>query len=534
MEVLMENNPVINKIWDEWSEKDKELSGMTREERLKLCEGYQWLYPKETKRFVELESLYSSVHQRSNREEFHKWFYVVCGYILSRVHLGDNSYYVYLTRFKKKFNREKCTSKDFPKQVLLALGLLGYITEVGSWYIYNEGSDKNRGYHFIIDRDRLMDWGDSDVSTTFTGMPTWVKSHTTPITFKEKGEDKDKMSWSQHPDWLSERQYESISSVEVLEEGIKETSEWMFSYDEYLDYYHLSDKEQEEIMKDWISYQKLRDLSCGIIGGCLDDSDKPDGKGYAGRFYTCMTNMRSDHRHKYLRLDNELVTEVDVSSAQPSFLGVLLYKKTGIMTEWLRHCISGASCDFYDWIKDKTNTPEDRRTIKKWMMQYMYSCYQPNRGKDYDKPHKPTYEFKETEDPFLCFQQRLNKFLKKEQPSIYKVIDWYKRNPEYREDKDLYRGYVDDQGRDRKKKVGQGKWCSKLSYDLVKMEVEYIQRCIHSLPEGMKFWTIHDCICVKESDSLVVKSKMEQMSREMYGEEITLKLKRENTSKEMS
>ena len=186
----MENNPVINRIWNEWLEKDKELSTMTVEERLKLCEGYQWLYPKETKRFVELESLYSSVHWRSNREEFHKWFYVVCGYILSKVHLGDNSYYVYLTRFRKKFNREKCTSKDFPKQILLVLGLLGYITELGGWYIYNEGSDKNRGYHFNIDRDRLMNWEDSDVSTTFTGMPTWVKSHTTPITFTAPSPEK--------------------------------------------------------------------------------------------------------------------------------------------------------------------------------------------------------------------------------------------------------------------------------------------------------------------------------------------------------
>lgn len=73
-----------------------------------------------------------------------------------------------------------------------------------------------------------------------------------------------------------------------------------------------------------------------------------------------------------------------------------------------------------------------------------------------------------------------------------------------------------------------------LSYDLVKMEVEYIQRCIHSLPEDMKFWTIHDCICVKESDSLRVKEIMEQVSREMYGEDITIRVKRENTSEEYS
>ena len=86
----------------------------------------------------------------------------------------------------------------------------------------------------------------------------------------------------------------------------------------------------------------------------------------------------------------------------------------------------------------------------------------------------------------------------------------------------------------KKKKVGQGKWCSNLSKDLVKMEIEYIKRCIHSLPEDMKFWTIHDCICVKESDSMEVKEIMEQVSREMFGEDITIRLKRENTSEDYS
>ena len=69
---------------------------------------------------------------------------------------------------------------------------------------------------------------------------------------------------------------------------------------------------------------------------------------------------------------------------------------------------------------------------------------------------------------------------------------------------------------------------------MVKMEVEYIKRCIHSLPEDMKFWTIHDCICVPESRSQEVKSIMEKVSRAMYGDEITLKLKRENTSMDKS
>lgn len=534
MEVIMENNPVINRIWNEWLVLDQELSTWSKEKRLEYCEWYQWIFRKETKRFVELEALYSSNRNKHNREEFHRWFYVVCGYILSRVHLGDNSYYVYMTRFKKVFNRERCTSKDFPKQVLLVLGMLGYITDLDRDYSYSPGRKNNHGYHYVIDKEKLMHWDYPEgCSVSYFGMPEWVMSRTSSITFKEQGVNPDRVSWTLHPDWLAQRQYNNIASVRVLEEGVKTTSKWMFNFNEYQQYYNLPEEQQEELKERWMSYQKIRDLDCGIIGGCLDDSYKPDGKGYAGRFYTCMTNMKSEDRHQFLRLDGELVTEVDVSSAQPTFLGIMMYRETGVMSEWLRQCLN-ETCDFYEWIKKKTNTQEDRKTIKKWMMQYLYSCYQPNVKKDYGKPHKPTYEFRKTEDPFLCFQQRLNEFLKKEEPAIYNKIDWYKRNPVYREDKELYQHYVDDRGNKKQKKVGQGKWCSMLSYDLVKMEVEYIKRCIHALPQDMKFWTIHDCICVKEGDSKRAQAIMEQVSREMYGKEVTLGLKRENTSENNS
>ena len=524
---MIENNPVIRKVWNDWMKKDRELSVMTKEERLDYCKDYQWVYPKETKRFVDLEAIYSSVHHKSNREEFKRWFYVVCGYMLSRVHLGDNSYYHYRKIFKKLFRRDRCTSVDFPKQVILVLAMMGYITELGSWYVFNQGCNYNRGYHFIIDREKLVYWDSLDDKE-------WKMTHTEGITFKEDGYDPERTSWTLHPDWLSERQYQSICSVTVEKEGIRESSDWMFNWDDFIDYYNLGDQEKEETDSQWISYQRLRDLSLHKVGGCLDDSMRDDGRQpYAGRFYTCMTNMKSEDRHKYLRLDGELITEVDVSSAQPTFLGIMMYKETGVMSEWLRQCLSKTT-DFYEWIKDKTNTQEDRKTIKKWMMQFMYACYQPNAKRDYGKPHKPTFEFKKTDDPFLCFQQRLCEFLKKSEPAIYNKIDWYKRNPVFREDKALYKNYEDAGGEKIKKKVGQGKWCSMLSYDLVKMEVEYIQRCIHSLPEDMKFWTIHDCICVKESDSLEVQAIMERVSREMYGEDITIRLKRENTSEDYS
>lgn len=544
MEVILDNNPVIRKLWNEWCEKDKELSLLTEEERMNLVSQYQWIFPKEESDFVDLESLYTRKHIRSNREKFHRFFYVVCNRMFSRVFFGYGGYYQFMKSYQKVF-KEKCTSELFSKRVLLALGIMGYITKLDCWYSYNLGDDRNRPNHYLIDRDKLMTWEvpgldeeGNTVTRTVSSIPEWEMTHTEAVTFQTKGDDPDRTSWTMHPDWFSERQYESICSVTVEKDGIRDSSDWMFNWDDFIDYYNLGDQEKEDTDSQWISYQRIRDLSLHKVGGCLDDSMRDDGRQpYAGRFYSTMTTIKKEDRHHYLRLDGELVTEVDVSSAQPTFLGILMYRKTGVKTTWLKKCLEG---QFYEWIAEKTNsyntplTEEERNTIKKWMMQFMYSCYQPNKGKDYDKPHKPTYEFRKTDDPFLCFQQRLNRFLKKEEPDIYKMIDWFKRNPEYRKDKPLYQSYQDDQGKDRKKKTGSGKWCSELSKYLVKMEVEYIKNCLSRLPQDMKFWTIHDCICVKESDSLKVKEIMEQVSREMYGEDITIRLKRENTSEDCS
>lgn len=536
MEVKIEDNPIISRIWDEWMTEEKNVwSASNKDERLEICKNYQWICPKRSK-MIDLECLFDSVHLKSNREKFKKWFYVVSGRLLSRPHLGENSYYHYQKIYEKLFGKEGSNSEEFPQMVLLVLAMLGYIIGLDEGYCFFLNGDNNHGYPFIIDKDKLLHWNCSGVddegyfiTISNTAIPKWVMSNTAAISFNRKDDDPDRLSWTLHPDWLAERQYQSISSASVLEEGIVETSKWQFNY-ENKDY-SLQSVKNDDLMKECTSYQKLRDLSCGVIGGCLVDNDKPDEKGCAGRFYSIMTNMKSEHRHKYVRLDGELVTEVDVSSAQPTFLGLMIYQEIGVMSEWLRQALNGT---FYEWIKEKTCSTEDRKTIKKWMMQFMYSCYQPNKGKDYNKPHRPTFEFKKTEDSFLCFQQRLCKFLKKNEPAIYNKIDWYKRHPEYREDKPLYKFYEDEPGQRKKKKVGQGKWCSCLSYELVKMEVEYIRRCIRSLPEDMKFWTIHDCVCVKESDSLTAKAIMEQVSRQMYGEEVTMNLKRENTSEDCS
>ena len=526
----MENNPVINRIWNEWIEKDKELSWMTKEKRLDCCRNYQWIFPKKKPgKMVELEALYSSVHHKSNREDFKKWFYVVCGYLLSRVHLGDNSYYQYKKIFKKQFKRDTCTSDDFPQQVLLVLGILGYVTKLDRPYSYTEGGKNNHGNHYVIDKEKLITWDCTSMSGT--GVPEWEMTHTSTVSFNEDGYDPDRTSWTLHPDWLSERQYETIKSLEVSRDGIEQSSRWFFNYDEYQYYYNLTKKEQEDLKDEWNSFQKLRDLSCGIVGGCKDDSKRDDGKkGYAGRFYTTVVNMKSDHRHKYLRLDGELVTEVDIANAQPTFLGIMMYKETGVMSEWLRQCLGG---HFYEgWIKEITGCTADRKTIKKLMMRYLYSCYQPHKKKDFQGEHKPGGGNWKKDGLYLGFQKKLNEYLKVNEPDIYNKIEYFKRHPEYREDKDYYSYSVDETGETQKKKEGKGKWCSMLSYYLVKEEVDYIKHCISSLPEDLKFFTIHDCICVSESKSVETQKLMEQISKQLYG--VTLTLKRENTSQDHS
>ena len=138
--------------------------------------------------------------------------------------------------------KEKCTSEYFAKRVLLVLGIMGYITKLDRWYRYNLGKEKNRPNHYLIDKEKLLSWKvsviDEDgntVTRTVSTMPEWEMTHTEGVTFYTKGEyDPDRTSWTLHnDDWLSERQYESICSVTVEKEGIRDSSYWLLNLEEF-------------------------------------------------------------------------------------------------------------------------------------------------------------------------------------------------------------------------------------------------------------------------------------------------------------
>ena len=131
----------------------------------------------------------------------------------------------------------------------------------------------------------------------------------------------------------------------------------------------------------------------------------------------------------------------------------------------------------------------------------------PPDSKDYKKGYKK-------------FEQKLTSYLKGNDPEVYNIIEHHKRNPVWNE-----KVWTDNW-----KKKHKGKWCSTLPVLMQKTEVEFIKTCLLKLPKDMKFFTIHDAICVKESDGLVVKTVMEQVSMEMYGEKISVKI--ENSSQD--
>lgn len=222
-----------------------------------------------------------------------------------------------------------------------------------------------------------------------------------------------------------------------------------------------------------------------------------------------MVGMGKDFRRSCLTLDNERIVEVDVSSSQPTLIGLKIKKDTAKTTEWLQHCLDG---NFYDWAKEITGVKVKRNQVKKYVMRYLFSCYGASLPNDFQGEHLPP-DIKEYKRGYKKFEQKLTSYLKENEPEVYNLIEHHKRNPVW----------TDKTWTDNWKKR-KGKWCSTLPVEMQKTEVEYIKTCLARLPADMEFFTIHDAICCRENDGVVVKAIMEQVSMEMYGEKISIKI----------
>ena len=172
-------------------------------------------------------------------------------------------------------------------------------------------------------------------------------------------------------------------------------------------------------------------------------------------------------------------------------------------------------------MKDLTGVKVERAKVKTYIMRYLFSCYGASLPKDYQGEHLPP-DIKEYKRGYRKFEQKLTSYLKDNVPEVYNLIDHHKRNPVWTE-----KTWTDNWKKKRK-----GKWCSTLPVEMQKTEVEYIKTCLARLPADMRFYTIHDAICVRKSDGEAVKAVMEQVSMEMYGGKISIKIENSSTDKE--
>ena len=309
-------------------------------------------------------------------------------------------------------------------------------------------------------------------------------------------------SWDRYNDWYATRQRDTLSSLEVLPECYERAQKFL----ETCPYRMVDDlpKEKKKIFR--VQYRNCKWLVAlhkGDVGKCkVDDA--------GGRFYTMMVGMGKGYRRNCLHLDGERIVEVDVSSSQPTMIGLKVKKDTGKTTQWLSHCLSG---DFYEWVKSITGVKVKRDKVKKYVMRFLFSCYGADHPKTYEGEHLPP-EASEGKKGYKKFEQRLTSYLKENEPEVYDLIDAHKRNP----------SWTEKVWTDRYRKKRYGKWCSTLPVEMQKVEVEFIKTCLSRLPEQMLFYTIHDAICVKESDGEKVKEIMQDVSLELYGEKVGIKV----------
>ena len=489
---------------------------MDKTARMNLYKEYQWMFSSGC-RLPDLEPLIKGVDPRvkSFRSRFQEWFFVVCHYSFDPYHFGMTSYSRYLNDPYWQGTKAK-GNKLYPQRVVLSLGMMGIFAGIKTNYLHIGDKTMDHGREYYVDVDKLKEW--TFISTGPTkdfSEPVlsssiddaWVMTSSADSDFDYsflEGEDEaSEQSWKLHNDWFSYRQYETISSISVIPECYEKAHQFISSCAYQMFDSITGNDKKKELRGKYRNSQWLVNLHNGQTGIC-----KVDDKG--GRFYTMMVCMGKEFRRNCLTLSGERIVEVDVSSSQPTLLGLKVKQDTGKTTEWLQHCLKG---DFYEWVKKMTDIKVDRSKAKKYITRFLFSCYGSNLSKTYEGEHLPP-NVKTYKRGYGKFEQRLTSYLKDNIPEVYNLIEHHKRHP----------CWVEKSWTDSWRKRRKGKWCSSLPVEMQRVEVEYIKACLARLPADMKFFTIHDAICVRESDGTKVKEIMEQVSMDMYSVKISVKI----------
>ena len=501
----------VERLYEEYITLIDGLKAIPREERYELYERMtRRLYP-HAKKVVDLEDQLNE-ERKDYQRKFKEWFLVVCNWTFSGANFGETCFELFKKEIVKKSKKDKRSSKIYAHKVILALGLMGLLEEVKENYSHSK--DSSHGYQYKIDWFRWVELmkgvsrGNVSMSLDF------------------------EVDWTGYEDWYGERQYETITSMSVDPNVYDKAKTYLEKFDDFFFTTTLKANEKKHLTDKWFAARSLTAIAEYDTYYMLrhsDDSEDNDEEKLihnAGRYYTCLTNMQGEVRREALRIDGEQVVEVDISSAQPAMLGLLLRERyPDIRSAWLEHCEKG---DFYEWIGriaiGRGITPEERKVIKLLVMRLLYTAIKPTEKQDetpfwwYLKKYLQEKDASKKENLgkgklFKSFDFIVMSYLKAEEPELYKLVYEARTNL-----KEVKRRKPTAAGRTTKKR-------NNLSISMTEMEVKYIKACLKAIaPEVKYFYTIHDCIGCKASDAEKVKEVMVAVGKEMFDANLNIKL----------
>ncbi len=510
MKVEIVVNRRIERLYEEYMTLIDGLKGKTKDERFELYESMtKRLYP-HAEKVVDLEDQLNE-NRKDYQRKFKEWFFVICKSSFSNGRFGETCFELYKKEIVKKSKKDKCSSKIYAHKVILALGLMGLLEKVKENYSHSK--ENPHGYQYKIDYFKWFELmkgvskGNVSISLDF------------------------EVDWTGYEDWYGERQFETIKSMTVERKLYEQAKFYLNEFDDYFFSTTLKADEKKHFTDKWFAARAVCAIAEHDTYHMLrhsDDSEENDEEKLiynAGRYYTCLTNMHNEIR-KELRIDGEQVVEVDISSAQPAMLGLLLRERyPNVKSSWLEHCEKG---DFYEWIGSiilgRKITPDERKVIKLLIMRMLYIAQRPTETQD--------------ETPFWWY---LKTYIQEKNPSkkenlgkgkLFKSFDFIVMSYLQAEEPELYKMVYDARTNlkevKRRKPTAKGKTTKKrnnLSINMTEMEVKYIKACLKAIAPDVKyFYTIHDCIGCKKSDAAKVKEVMVAVGKEMFGATLNVKL----------
>ena len=509
-------NRRIERLYKEYMTLIESLRGKTKDERFELYESMtRRLYPHATK-VVDLEDQLNE-ERKDYQRKFKEWFFVICKSSFCNGRFGETCFELYKKEIIKKSKKDKCSSKIYAHKVILALGLIGLLDGVKE--NYSNSKKTAHGYTYEVDMFKWVELmkgvskGNVSISLDF------------------------EVDWMGYEDWFGERQFETIKSMTAEPKLYEQAKSYLERYDEYFFTTTLKADEKKHFTDKWFAARAVCAIAehdtYHMLRHSDDSEDNDDEKMIhnAGRYYTCLTNMHNEIR-KELRIDGEPIVEVDISSAQPAMLGLLLRERyPNVKSAWLSHCEKG---DFYEWIGriaiGRGITSEERKVIKVLIMRMLYTAQRPTEQQD-ETPFwwylKKYFEEKDaskrenlaTGKLFKSFDFIVMNYLKGYEPMLYELV--YEHRTNLKEVK-------------RRKPTAKGKTTKKrndLSIEMTKMEVRYMKRVLKAIaPDVKHFYTIHDCIGCKASEAEKVKQAMLDVAKEVF--DATLNIKVESSSGE--